>query len=178
MENFIAQHPEVIDCDAILAQQFEIGGVGIADLVGLRVRHPYSGTPAIAVIEIKKGKIDPAAVAQLHRYVYALSTAMDDLRSKEQTMDWFPIFGILVGDSLDHDAKVLCWELNFEVYQYTCQFSVATKPLLGPRRWLDTQVVVSQVNPHNFLYVVKKANEILASRGTATSAGDGVTDEE
>lgn len=142
VEDFLVEHPGAIECDEVFGRQVQLG-VGIADMVALRVDPDgeRGHIASICVVEIKRDRIECAAVGQVQRYINAfkaLAVAFWDEADGVDSRASVLIKGILVGSDIDHDALLLAEALGYEYRRYTPQFSVATERryTVKPQNWL------------------------------------------
>lgn len=115
-------------------------GYNFHRLIGRQVRFPsgvadlvIAGACCIFVVELKKGRLDGAAVSQLnhylsdglamHRYLNANHYEKDDLLSHKSDVServGSPSFrGILIGSSFDRLAEKTCASMDIDLIQYS-----------------------------------------------------------
>lgn len=120
---FVYDTPQ-INARRIVARQLTLS-TGIPDLI-------ISSKLGIRVIELKKGVVDGAAVAQVIRYVgeieqlYAYATSCIESPNDPHYCDesqmpsrFFPIVaGVLIGYEFDKNALLACYTNNIQAWEY------------------------------------------------------------
>jgi hypothetical protein len=127
IEDVLFAHPEYMPVAAItgrsnftfkgwIARQYSVPS-GRIDLLGLlmwdmtspdlapAIRNPYGPTYHPLIVELKRGKIDAAAVAQVGRYLHDIKTVIEEVNF---TYGVAPVeramFPVIVGQSVDHQT--------------------------------------------------------------------------
>lgn len=115
IENFIKLNPLTVGCQEIIGTQVPMG-LGLIDVVGIVWQ---TTKPTIRLVEIKWGRIDCKAVGQLTRYMFAMS--------ESPLYETCYLEGVLVGQSYDYDALILCNELEYLPLAYSGKGDITTK---------------------------------------------------
>lgn len=107
-----------------LARQYSVPS-GIIDLLGL-LDNDLVPEKSIAVVELKRGRIDAQAIAQVCRYAGDIEAIQNVIANRYGAMTiWNKVVKVIVGQSVDHKTLLSASALNIQLLKYDSVPSVA-----------------------------------------------------
>ena len=89
LEDYLYKYPEEIGVDKWIGRQFRLPS-GVADLVGICGIKEEEARPCVIVVELKKGVLNPNAIAQVSRYANDMRSVISTLLLyDERITDYF-----------------------------------------------------------------------------------------